>query len=79
MRAMVFGWSSLYDVWGLLRRRFAADAPKGEGSPHSDAQSPAVARQAVDVAARNALLEIHFRDMKDRRRAIRRFAGARSG
>jgi hypothetical protein len=79
MAAMVSGWSSLHDVWDLLRRSFSADSPKDEDASHSDAHDPAIAKQAVDAAARNALLEIHFRDMKDRKRAVRRVVGARPG
>jgi hypothetical protein len=79
MAGMVSGWSSLHDVWDLLRRSFSADTPKDEGALHSDAHDPAIAKQAVDVAARNALLEIHFRDMKDRKRAVRRVVSAGVG
>jgi hypothetical protein len=66
-------------VWDLFRSSFSADTPKEEDASQSGARDPAVAKQAVDAAARNALLEIHFRDMKDRKRAVRRVVSAGLG
>lgn len=69
----------MFSVWRWLETLFATTAPgtnSGQSSfSQDDADPTTVGKLAIDPAARNALLEIHFGDIKDRR-APRRFAGS---
>ena len=66
-------------LWRWLESIFATTAPgtnSGQGSFSPDDADPiTVGKLAIDAAARNALLEIHFGDIKDRR-TPRRFVGS---
>jgi hypothetical protein len=66
-------------VWHWFGSIFATTAPGTNSGQHSlsqdDAGPATVGKLAIDAAARNALLEIHFGDIKDRR-SPRRFAGS---
>ena len=67
----------MFGVWRWFESLFATTAPganSGQSSLSEDPLDPAtVGKLAID--ARNALLEIHFRDSKDRR-TPRRFTGS---
>jgi len=65
-------------VWRWFESIFASEAPatiSGRYSLSQNELSPAaVGKLAIDTAARNALLEVHFGELKIERRAARRFA-----
>jgi len=72
MGVMLAGRMSRNDFWDLLWGLFSTRTRGEPSKPLSSNCDSLVARQAVDAAARNALLEIHFRDIKIPRRTMHR-------
>jgi len=68
----------MISVWRWLASLFDTGAPStlsGPGTVPDDIDPALLGMQAVDAAARNALLEIHFGELKIRRRTPRRLSG----